>query len=77
MNDLRRRVAAVCALTTLLVLVGCDLWIAGFRAWWDRHSLTASVVSSLLVLAVAGLIVDEVVARRQRRAALSRYRSKG
>ena len=49
------------------MLVGCDLWIAGFRSWWDRHSLTASVVSSLLVLAVAGLIVDEVVARRQRR----------
>jgi hypothetical protein len=66
-NDLRRRVAAACAVTALLVLVGCDLWIAGVRDWWDRHSLTGSVVSNLLVLAVAGLIVDEVVARRQRR----------
>jgi hypothetical protein len=61
-------VGAACAATTLLVLVACDLWVAGVRAWWDRHSLTGSVVSSLLVLAVAGLIVDEVVARRQRRA---------
>ena len=67
MNDLRRRVAAACAATTLLALVACDLWVAGVRTWWDRHSLTSSVVSSLLVLAVTALIVDEVVARRQRR----------
>ena len=51
----------------LLGLVAGDLWIGGFRTWWDRHSLTGSIVSSLLVLAVTGLIVDEEVARRQRR----------
>jgi hypothetical protein len=62
----RRVMAAVVALG-LVALVACDLWIAHFRAWWDRHSLTASVVSNLLVLAVAGLIVDEVTARRSRR----------
>ena len=67
MNNLRRRVVAAGAATTLLVLVGCDLWAASVRGWWDRHSLTGSVVSNLLVLAVAALIVDEVVARRQRR----------
>jgi len=47
--------------------MACDLWLGGFGAWWDRHSLTGSIVSNLLVLAVAGLIVDDVVARRQRR----------
>ena len=59
-------VAAVAVGASLVVLVVCDLTIGGFQAWWDRHSLTASIVSSLLVLAVTALIVDEVVARRQR-----------
>jgi hypothetical protein len=58
--------AAAVALT-LVGLIASDLAIGGFRTWWDRHSLTGSIVSSLLVLAVTGLIVDEVVARRQRR----------
>jgi hypothetical protein len=62
-----RRLAAVAAAMTLVALVACDLWIGSVRSWWDRHSLTASVVANLLVLAVAALIVDEVVARRQRR----------
>jgi len=65
-NSLRRVAATVVALA-LLALVACDLWIQGVRVWWDRHSLTGSIVSSLLVLAVTALIVDEVVARRQRR----------
>jgi hypothetical protein len=62
-----RRFAAATVAMILLALVGCDLWIRSFQLWWDRHSLTCSVATSLLVLAVAGLIVDEVVARRQRR----------
>jgi hypothetical protein len=62
-----RRLAAVLVAAALLALVGCDLWIGSVRVWWDRHSVTGSVVTNLLVLAVAGLIVDEVVARRQRR----------
>ncbi len=62
-----RRVAAEAVALGLVALVACDLWIVGFRTWWDRHSLTGSVVSSLLVLAVTALIVDEVVANRQRR----------
>jgi len=65
-ESLVHRVAAVAVALTLVGLVTSDLWVAGFRAWWDRHSLTGSVVSSLLVLAVTALIVDEVVARRQR-----------
>jgi hypothetical protein len=61
-----RRVAAVVVAVALVTLVAGDLWIAGMRDWWDRHSLTSSVVSNLLVLAVTGLIVDEVIARRRR-----------
>jgi len=59
--------AAAAVALTLFGLIASDLWIGGFRAWWDQHSLTASIVSSLLVLALTGLIVDDVVARRQRR----------
>lgn len=51
----------------LLALVACDLWIRAFQLWWEQHSLTCSVAANLLVLAVAGLFVDEVVARRRRR----------
>lgn len=51
----------------LVALVGCDLWVGAFRSWWDGHELTGSIVSSLLVLAVTALIIDEVVANRQRR----------
>jgi hypothetical protein len=62
-----RRVAAVIVALALMALVAADLWDGSVRAWWDRHSLTGSVVSNLLVLAVTALIVDEVVAHRQRR----------
>jgi hypothetical protein len=63
---IRRGAAAVIALT-LLALVLSDLEIAQARGWWDRHSLTGSVVASLLVLGVTALIFDEVIARHQRR----------
>jgi hypothetical protein len=62
-----RRVAAAAVALTLVALVGCDLWIPDFRAWWDRHSLTSSVASNLLVVGITALIIDEVVARRRRR----------
>jgi len=62
----RRGGAAAIALT-LLALVACDLWVAGFRGWWDRHSLTGSIVASLLVVGATGLIFDEAIARHQRR----------
>jgi hypothetical protein len=62
-----RRIAAVVVSVALVTLLACDLSIAGFRAWWNAHSFTGNIVSSLLLLAVTGLVVDEVVARRQRR----------
>jgi hypothetical protein len=62
-----RRAAAVIVAAVLAAAVISDLTVRGFRDWWDSHSFTGNVVSSLLGLAVAGLIVDEVVARRQRR----------
>jgi hypothetical protein len=61
-----RRLSAAGIAVALLVLIVCDLNVEGFRVWFDNHSLTASIVSNLLVLGVAALIVDEVVARRQR-----------
>jgi hypothetical protein len=50
----------------LVALVACDQWVPGVGSWWDHHSFTTDVVSSLLVLAVTVLIIDEVLARRQR-----------
>jgi hypothetical protein len=67
MNRPVRRAAAVLVAMSLLALVATDLWVAGVRMWWDRHSITGSIASSLLVVAFTGLIVDEVVADRQRR----------
>jgi hypothetical protein len=62
----RRLVAAITA-GVLVALVACDQWVAGVRSWWDHRSFTTDVVSSLLVLAVTVLIIDEVLARRQRK----------
>jgi hypothetical protein len=62
-----KRVAASVVVVLLVLLLALDLGDAGLRGWWDGHAFTASVVSNLLVLAVAGLVVDEVVARRQRK----------
>ena len=62
-----RRAAAVATAGVLLGLVACDLWVPGVRAWWDQHSFTSCVVSSLLVLGVTVLILDEVIVRRQRK----------
>jgi hypothetical protein len=67
MNETARRFGAAIVALSLFALVACDLSIRGFQLWWDRHALTSSVATSLLVLAVTGLIVDEVVARRHRR----------
>jgi len=61
-----RRLAAAGIAAALVVLVVLDLTAHSFSGWWDRHTLSASIISNLLVLGVAALLVDEVVARRQR-----------
>jgi hypothetical protein len=65
-SPLQRRVAAAVALAALTATVVSDVWISRTRSWWERHSVTGSTVSSLLVLAVTVLVIDEVVARRGR-----------
>jgi hypothetical protein len=65
-SPLERRVAAAVALAALGLVVVSDVWIPSMRSWWERHSVTGSTVSSLLVLAVTVLVIDEVVARRGR-----------
>ena len=67
MKESVRRVAAAAVVLTIAALVACDLWVRGVREWWDQHALTGSVITSFLALAVTALIVDEVVARRQRK----------
>jgi hypothetical protein len=64
---IRRRLAAVFAGSSVVLLVGLDVSVPPVRSWFDHHAFTASVAANLLVLAVAALIVEEVVARRQRR----------
>lgn len=66
MNSLLRRIAALVVLLGLIALVTCDLWVGSVRAFWAHHSFTGSVVASSLLLGVTGLVVDELVARRQR-----------
>ncbi|MCU1489654.1 MAG: hypothetical protein JWM85_1059 [Acidimicrobiaceae bacterium] len=51
----------------MVALLICDVSIGRIRNWWNVHSLTGNIVSSLLLIAVTGLVLDEVVARRQRR----------
>jgi hypothetical protein len=65
-SGLARRVTAAAVAASLVALIVCDLSIESFQTWWDRHSLSTSIVSSLLVLAVTAFIVDEIVARRKR-----------
>lgn len=60
-----RLVGAVLIAAALIALVVCDLTVSGFGTWWDRHSVTTSVVSDLLVVGVTALIFNEVVAYRQ------------
>jgi hypothetical protein len=66
-TSLLRRVGAGVTAVMLVALVGADLSVTDASGWWDRHSFTSCVVSSLLVLGATVLIVDEVVARRQRK----------
>jgi hypothetical protein len=66
-GSLLRSVGAAAIAGTLLALVACEIWVTAVRSWWDTHSFTGDVVSSLLVVGATVLIIDEILARRQRK----------
>ncbi len=62
------RITAAGGTATLLaiaVVVVTDLAVPGVGAWWDRHSLIGSFVTSTLILGVTVQVVDQVAARRK------------
>jgi hypothetical protein len=67
-NPRVRRLAAGAVVVALVGLVASDACAGGTRNYWAREPLTASIVANLLVVGVTALIVDEVIARRQRKA---------
>lgn len=52
-------------LVAIAVVVATDLTIPGVGAWWARHSLIGSFVTSMLILGVTVQVVDQVAARRK------------
>ncbi len=59
------RIAALAALGAVVAAVVTDLTMPAVDGWWNRHSLVGSVISSVLILAITVLVVDEVNFRRQ------------
>jgi hypothetical protein len=60
-RDRRLLVAAGVGLVLLLAAAASDFVLGSF---WERHSLLASLVSSILVLAVTVVVINEVIERR-------------
>jgi hypothetical protein len=51
---------------SLLVLCGAIAWDLADDWFWVRHALFTSLVASLIVVAVTGAVLNEVLERRQR-----------
>jgi hypothetical protein len=51
---------------SLLVLSGAIAWDLANDRFWSRHALFTSLVASLVVVAVTGAVLNEVLERRQR-----------
>jgi hypothetical protein len=51
---------------SLLALFGAIAWDLGNDGFWSRHALLASLVASLIVVAVTAAVLNEVLERRQR-----------
>jgi hypothetical protein len=51
---------------SLLVLFGAIGWDLANDGFWSRHALFASLVASLIVVAVSAAVLNEVLERRQR-----------
>ena len=63
-----QRVWALIIAVAIVVLIVYDLvYGRGFSLWWDKHAITTSLVSDLLIVGATALIFDEVQAYRQRR----------
>jgi hypothetical protein len=51
---------------SLLVLSGAIAWDLANDGFWSHHALFTSLVASLVVVAVTGAVLNEVLERRQR-----------
>jgi hypothetical protein len=58
---------AAAVMAVVVTLIALDLVDHVFSGWFDRHSFATDAVSTLLGLAVAGLVVDRISARRNLR----------
>ena len=60
------RATRIVAGLSLLVLFGASAWDIADDRFWSRHALFASLVASLIVVAVTAAVLNEVLERRQR-----------
>jgi len=60
------RATRIVAGLSLLVLFGAIAWDIADDRFWSRHALFASLVASLIVVAVTAAVLNEVLERRQR-----------
>jgi hypothetical protein len=51
---------------SVLVLSGAVVWDFVNDGFWSRHALFASLVASLIVVAVTAAVLNEVLERRER-----------
>jgi hypothetical protein len=51
---------AAAVMGVVLLLIALDVFDDSFNAWFDHHSFTTDAVSTLLGLAVAGLVIDRI-----------------
>jgi hypothetical protein len=69
------RATRIIAGISVLALVGAIAWDFANDGLWSRHTLFASLVASLIVVAVTAAVLNEVLERRQRErwAVLAQY----
>ena len=60
------RATRIIAVLSVLVLAGAIAWDLADDGFWSRHALLASLISSLIVVAVTVAVLNEVLERRQR-----------
>ena len=60
------RATRIIAGLSVLVLFGAIAWDLANDGFWSRHTLFASLVASLIVVAVTAAVLNEVLERRQR-----------